>query len=134
MQFGFGNLFNKKVTLQDSGIVPDIIPEMFTEKTVIRVRPPPTLPYPADMQSAAGPEHNPEYGPGERRSATGGSGQIVDQARAEQHACVYQPWRRAVAATRQTTRRNEILSWSVCWTTCAARCRMLRVLVQVCFM
>jgi hypothetical protein len=60
MQFGgLGNFFQKKVTLEDSRIVPDIIPEMFEQKTVLRVQPPPCPP-PADVQGAAGPAHNPK--------------------------------------------------------------------------
>ena len=69
MQFGLGNFFQKKVTLEDSGIVPDIIPEMFTEKTVLRVRPPPSPNPPSRCVGCSRPRTQSRIGSGERRQS-----------------------------------------------------------------
>ena len=72
MQFGLGNLFNKKVTLQESGIVPDVFPEMFDEKTVLRVK------YPAWVKSAVDLTSVASFG----GTPTRGVGEVVFHARA----------------------------------------------------
>jgi phosphatidylethanolamine-binding protein (PEBP) family uncharacterized protein len=65
MQFGLGNLFNKKVTLQESGIVPDVFPEMFDEKTVLRVKYPAWVKSAVDLTSVASFGGTPTRGVGE---------------------------------------------------------------------
>jgi len=87
MQFGLGNLFGggsksgpagKKVSLQEAGIVPDIVAEPFEEKTVLRVKYPAWVKSAVDLKDVSSFGGTPTRGAGEI-----GKGQVITPTQAQ---------------------------------------------------
>jgi len=79
MQFGLGNLFKGKAeTPEEAGLVPDVWPESFEAKSVLRVKYPAWVKAPVDLKNVASFGGTPTRGAGEIQA-----GQVVTPTQAQ---------------------------------------------------